>query len=672
MRKEDEDKFQEYHKALATNEGVYTSHGSGNRTFQNWTSDFSIKSDYTKRDYDYFRGNNDESRHSILRVCQKAYEKVAIVKNVIDLMGDFGGKGIRLQHPVPAVQRFHEAWFEKVKGVEKTERFLNLLYRLGTVPIYRTYARLPRKEEKEFKKVKAASRRIPIKYHILNPSSIDVKTDSVGHFLGDIQYVLKFPSSLQSRLKSFVAGENFELNILPPDLVNSVKTESGYYEIPNDRFSMYFYKKDDWEVFPKPMTYSIIDDIVMLEKMKLADMSALDGAISNIRLWKIGHIGDNPQNTLLPTRDQMQKLRNILASNVGGGTIDLVWGPELDFKESNTNVHHFLGEGKYKISLDSIYDGLGIPQAFRSGSSSSTTDHYSLKTLIERLIYGRSVLLSFWNEELKVLQKEMGFSKPAVVTFDNMVLTDEAAEKQLLIHLVDRNIVSEETIRERFHVPDNIEDARIRREEGRRGKRKPVKAGPFHNPEFEKDIKKILVQTGVASPSQVGVELDEKTDDTPIETRVKQEPQDKPSPPGQGGRPRAVKETKKRDQKKGTVPTKAFTIENWAKAALKKIHDLSAPAMLHAYGKKNLRSLSWEQADEFESIKAGMLFKLDPLEDVDEEKVLELLTTPNLLDSQLNSIDKTYRTLSEKYTLTVEDRRNFYANVYSQIVEVAE
>lgn len=73
--------------------------------------------------------------------------------------------------------------------------------------------------------------------------------------------------------------------------------------------------------------------------MKLADMSALDGAISNIRLWKLGDL----DNKILPTKTSINKLRNILASNVGGGTMDLVWGPELDFKESATEVHKFLG-----------------------------------------------------------------------------------------------------------------------------------------------------------------------------------------------------------------------------------------------------------------------------------------------------------------------------------------
>ena len=80
-------------------------------------------------------------------------------------------------------------------------------------------------------------------------------------------------------------------------------------------------------IWANPMVNAIIDDIMMLEKMKLADMSALDGAISNIRLWRLGNL----EHKILPNKGAIYKLRNILASNVGGGTMDLVWGPEIDF-----------------------------------------------------------------------------------------------------------------------------------------------------------------------------------------------------------------------------------------------------------------------------------------------------------------------------------------------------
>jgi hypothetical protein len=134
------------------------------------------------------------------------------------------------------------------------------------------------------------------------------------------------------------------------------------------------------------MIGSILDDIIMLEKMKLADIAALDGAISNVRLWTIGDL----DHKIIPKKAVIDKLKNILASNVGGGTMDMVWGPELKFTESQSQVYRFLGSEKYQPVLTSIYAGLGIPPTLTGASSGGgyTNNYVSLKTLIERLEYG--------------------------------------------------------------------------------------------------------------------------------------------------------------------------------------------------------------------------------------------------------------------------------------------
>src|SRR5690606_19048902 len=131
---------------------------------------------------------------------------------------------------------------------------------------------------------------------------------------------------------------------------------------------------------------------------------------------------------------------------------------------------------KYEPVLDTIYDGLGIPPTLRSGKVSTNANNYiAMKTLVERLNYGRDVLVSFWNNEIKIVQKAMGFAEPATVVFDHMILSDEAAEKQLLINLADRNIITDEYVRSRFDVPERIESYRIKREHKKRGKSLPHK-----------------------------------------------------------------------------------------------------------------------------------------------------------------------------------------------------
>ena len=122
---------------------------------------------------------------------------------------------------------------------------------------------------------------------------------------------------------------------LPNDLQKRLHEGDRKVPLSSDDVAFYYYKKDDWLLWANPMIHAILDDIIMLEKMKLADLAALDGAISNVRLWTVGDL----EHKIIPTKAAINKLRDILASNVGGGTMDLVWGPELKFTESQSQVY---------------------------------------------------------------------------------------------------------------------------------------------------------------------------------------------------------------------------------------------------------------------------------------------------------------------------------------------
>jgi hypothetical protein len=228
--------------------------------------------------------------------------------------------------------------------------------------------------------------------------------------------------------------------------------------------------------------------------MRLADLSALDGAISNIRLWTLGNL----DHKILPNKAAINKLRDILASNVGGGTMELVWGPELSYTESNSQVYKFLGSEKYNSVLSSIYAGLGVPPTLtgQAGNGGGFTNNFiSLKTLVERLQYGRDQLTAFWEKECEIVRKAMGFRKSPHIVYDQMTLSDESTEKNLLIQLADRDIISHETVLERFKEIPSVEKMRLKREDkAREADNLPEKASPFHKPDKAFEIEKMEKQ----------------------------------------------------------------------------------------------------------------------------------------------------------------------------------
>jgi hypothetical protein len=423
-----------------------------------------------------------------------------------------------------------------------------------------------------------------------------------------------------------------------------------------------------------------MDDITVIEKLKLADMAALDGAISNIRIFKLGNL----EHRIAPTKAATAKLAQILGNNVGGGTMDLVWGPDIELIESKTNVHQFLGEGKYVPHMNSVYAGLGIPPTLTGtfGAAGTTNNFISLKTLTQRLQYGRDVLIEFWEQEIALVQKAMGFKHPAKVEFDRMDLSNEDTEKALLIQLADRNLISDELIQTRFGFDPDMEKSRLNREyRERKTDRMINKAGPWHDPQFTNALKKIALQAGVASPSQVGLDLEKKKsgEKSALEMRQQAIPPKVGSGPGSTqplpkeageGRPKLSNDKEKR-KTKVFKPQTGASLMIWANKAQDNISEIMNPILLEFYNKKNLRSMSSLESQEAEIIKTKMLFSFQPYVKIDENSVLAAFN--NIDKKEHNHIIETYKNWLKEIAnelntqLSVEEQKQAKASFYSMV-----
>tara|TARA_R110000824_G_scaffold9415_10_gene42204 strand:- start:16498 stop:18642 length:2145 start_codon:yes stop_codon:yes gene_type:complete len=672
---------------------------AGRERFKDLETNISVRDGFNRTDYEYFRPDESvpKEQKAAVSACMEAYKKVGLIKNVIDLMSDFGCQGVKLVHPNPRIQKFYRGWFKKVNGRHVSERFLNMLYRAGNVIVKRSTVKINVKNQKEYQTIgsplgpdmdseeelKLLKKVIPGKYNFLSPLSIEIIGGELAQFAGSPSYAIKIPANLRRQiLHPKSETERQLISKLPAEIVAAAKGGKDAVPLDSDKLRVFHYKKDDWQAWSYPMIYAILDDVILLEKMKLADLAALDGAISQVRLWRLGSL----EHEIFPTDAAVQKLADILMSNPGGGAFDLIWGPELDFKESGTNVHQFLGSTKYDPVWNSIYAGLGVPPTLTGAATASgfTNNYISLKTLVQRLEYGRDILRSFWEKEISILQKSMGFRLPASIQFDRMVLSDESAEKALLIQLADRGLISSETLQERFGEIPEIERIRSRREDKAREKGSMShKAGPWHNPEKNHDLSKIAMQRGIVTPSEVGLELDERKEgeSTPQEDMkeaLKQKvavPEKKTGVPQQG-RPKNSKDSEKRSQRtpkpKADAEIEDFIgVSLWAKAAQSQISDIISPAMLEHFGKKNLRSLSAKETETLEAFKFSILCSLDPYSQIDKDTILDLAQSGEL--SVPSGSSELYKKLVGKFVSShgsspsVDDLRDIQVCVYSVV-----
>jgi len=679
--------------AYTENNGVQKSVGYSYRSYIDIEPNKSVRTSMTRNDYYRFRPEESvpTRQKRILKMSMDAYDRVGIIRNVIDLMGDFASQGVDIVHPNKAIERFYKAWFKQVNGKEKSERFLNYLYRTGNVVVKRNTAKINAAKEEELRKtvgadvliqdVKRPKREIPWKYDFLNPLTIDVLNYYNGMFLGEPIYLMNLSKTTYDTFSAADMSGKQTFSKLPPDIQKQVKEGKRQIQLDPEMLEVFYYKKDDWLVWANPMLYAILDDLIMLEKMKLADLAALDGAISQIRLWNVGSL----EHKIIPKRDVINKLRDIIASNTGGGTMDLVWGPELSFKESQSEAYKFLGKEKYEPVLTSIYAGLGIPPSLAgssSGGSSYANNYVSLKTLIERLEYGRTLLTRFWMKEIEIIQKAMGFKLPAQIRFDNIILSDEAAEKQLLISLADRGILSDQTILERFGELPEIERIRVRREEQSRksDQSTPMKASPYHNPNVRNDIAKVLATKDGLADEYYHDELDIPKRKIPAPPTAKppigspagplQDPKAVNGKP-QGGRPAGKKDQIKRKTK--TIGETATIL--WAYEAQKSIAEEVTPMMLEYFKKKNVRSLTKAEFDHLEYFKLCLLTNIEPFIELDVDIIKELIEkngkpTAEFIGKIDDEVENFVYVNSRKPT--VDEMKYIYASVYVDSLEIEE
>ncbi len=695
---------EEYGRGVSQSQPMMRSSAAIANRFQNIDSNTSVRDTFSRLDYDFFRPNEQVPKHfrDIIAAAMGGYQKVPVVRQVIDLMGDFTMGGIKLVHEDPEIQNFYNVWFNKINGAERSERICNCLYRAGNVIIKRANALLADEVVTEWKKTIAQEvdleheddyevnkNEIPYRYTIINPLIVEVLGEHMAAFTGKVHYVLKLPSTFYNTLS--LPLTSYDPSILteglPRDLQQAMDRNEKYLLLDSEKLITLFYKKDDWDVWAYPMLYSLLDEIILLQKMKMADMTALDGVISHIRIWKLGSL----EHKIFPTDAAISKLSNILLNHMAGGAMDFIWGPDLELTETSTDIMKFLGSEKYAFVMNTIHGGLGIPAAIGQSRGDMTSNFMSLRVLMERLQYGRRVLTRFWDNEIEIVRKAMGFKKPAYCYYDNITLHDEVAEKALWIQLVDRDLIPVEAVQERFGRIPEIDNILIKREYAQRERGNiAVKVSPYHDSQPDLSLMKIGMQRGMITPSEAGIELEEPTPEhkemlentfpDPIEVKKAGPPQKKPVGVSGQGRPGGSRDKNKRKQRIPKPSSKASTESDWminylyAGKLQKAINEHINPYFLEKFNHKNLREFTESEGIEMEKFKFRLLYKIPTgYTSIGETVIKDALGYPGESEEFYNEIEESYKKVAEaareKKTseLTFDELSNIKNYIYAMI-----
>jgi hypothetical protein len=252
---------------------------SANEFFQVAPHNTSIRNTLSRRDYEDARPGAalPDTPQAAIAACQRAYKRVGVVRNVVDLMSDFACRGVDLAHPNERVEQWYREWFRQVRGSDRSERFLNRLYRQGNVVVARRTTTLTPKPDASLPS-RPPVEGIPWRYTFYNPLSLEVLSPGLAVFAGvdQFRFAVKLPRQLANVIKSPKTEWEKELVSQLPAGARGAKGDL----LPLDPKTVkaFYYKKDDDEVWASPMLEAVLPDVQLLQKMKLADLAALDGA----------------------------------------------------------------------------------------------------------------------------------------------------------------------------------------------------------------------------------------------------------------------------------------------------------------------------------------------------------------------------------------------------------
>lgn len=593
---------------------------------------------------DYFRRRPQDMLPirfvDIITACRISYLKVGVIRNVIDMMTDLSCEGLNIVHPDKKIEAFFRVWSKKVNLKNVVDEFVRHLLIDGNSVIKRNTAKLTKPVEQQwteketmavdtkvYKNPKAASREIPISYNCLNVGLlIWLPHDAEGKK----QLAFRTTSKILDAARN--PNDPFKLMLLqnvPADIRSIVgdNTDSGVIKLDMEKLYVGYSKKDSWQDWAPPFLYCVLSDLQFKDKIRQAELSAMDGWINVIRLWKLG----DHKEKILPAEGAIEKLVNILESNTGGGAIDIVWDSMIDMKEFYPPVDKMWGEEKYLQVNKDILIGLGVPEVLLGGAGANFSNSWiQLKTIMERLKYIRERVTEFLNPEFELICQAMNFDTVPKARFNHMNLEDENVARKLIVDLLDRGVVSVEAVHNVYGEDFMLEVERIKSEKD----------------EFKKAGIEVLSPIKQVPPTSINIGGKSK----------------KAKAPGiGGGRPNKSIDT----QRKVKKPKPRMALALLGNDAIDYIEENVLPAYMADMNVSNARKLTNKQRDILNDARLIALSCINPNDDLANLNLLERLENPNYSVVAYIKNEVAQYTADKQSTPTLNQRKRLEALAWS-------
>lgn len=487
--------------------------------------------------------SNSSFNHSIIASTMMAYLGYGVVRNVIDTYTNFATEGIKITHPDASVQKFYDVWAQKVNLQDRVQNIFMNLFVTGNVFIHRRWASLTDKEKRAMKRAEGAEKigdglvirgkvaditietdeefldwflsgkasdlgkkdrvsaapptpeeemgpknrdkRIPWGYTMLNPLQMELRGKRVQ---GRHHWVMALDRrDTLDIAKGLGYNRGNELSTtyvnLPKEFVRRVKPYSGpgagyasEITLNKEELTVVQETKFDWFDWSVPFIWPALRPLYFKDCLRNMEIKACSSVINSIFLFKLGNI----QNGLPAEDEHFERLADMLAQP--GQAMNIIWNEAIEADVVQADVKGIFDPKKHESADRDILTALGVPEVLLGGKGGNFSNSYiAVSSLLERLESARNKVRTWLMAELKLIADAMGFRKMPDVRFGRTSLTDDKAEKQFILGLLDRGIVSIDTVLQEANTSFDVESKKQNREkvgQDKKSKTMEVK-GPF-------------------------------------------------------------------------------------------------------------------------------------------------------------------------------------------------
>lgn len=342
------------------------------------------------------------------------------------------------------------------QSIEAKKNFENAIKNLDSVRLAYSKGKVNKKMVMDAEKTYAAMQKtwqtkaIPGAYTILNPLSIKIEGPS------DLPWLRLPKLMINDEIKKAIKNPSKEVkdivSYIPKEVVSEIKKGNDSVLLPDYLCTIVTKDKQPYEVWATPLCTSAFDALDFKKELRTMDKHTVRGVRNRILKVTIG-------NNEFPVLDNTALKQLAKEFNNPSRNLTIFWNHTLSIEYVEPDLDS-LKVDKYEPVMEEIRTCFGIAKVLTGNDGNSLGNNVlNLKGLVEVLSEAQKKFLTWFHQEAKRVSEATAMPKIPEATFGQLNLKDENEYIRVLSTLVDRQIISYETMVDTlgYHFPKEID-----------------------------------------------------------------------------------------------------------------------------------------------------------------------------------------------------------------------